>query len=90
MRKVNEGKYGYRVDLPVIPIKLSAGETVRILDFNVEVGVHRKVGGKRVAFIEAPRSCPSGGFPFTMTWTFEGGQKLTDRRAIDCVIKAVG
>jgi hypothetical protein len=89
VRKVGEGKYGYRADLPVIPIKLSAGETVRILDFNVEVGTRRKVRGRRVAFIEAPRSCPSGGFPFQMTWSFEGGQKATDTRAIDCLIKAV-
>jgi hypothetical protein len=89
VRKVREGKFGYRADLPVIPIKLSADETVRILDFDVEVGVRRKVGGRRVAFIEAPRSCPSGGFPFQMTWSFEGGQKVTDNRAIDCVIKAI-
>ena len=47
----------------MIPIKLSAGETVRILDFSVDVGGHRNVGGKRIAFIEAPRKLPVGRLP---------------------------
>ena len=89
VRKVSDAKYGYRVDLPIIPIKLSAGETVRILDFSADVGGHRNVGGRRIAFLEAPRKCPPGGFPFTMTWSFEGGRKLTDSRRIDCVIHAI-
>ena len=85
LKRISEGGFGYRFDLAVPKIPVGTAAFVRLMDFQVDVGTH---GGKRPPFIQAPRSCPKGGFPFTIAWTLEGGHTATDRRSISCVISA--
>ena len=85
LQRISEGSFGYRFDLPVPKIPVGTAAVVRLMDFQVDVGTR---GGKRPPFIQAPRSCPRGGFPFTIAWTVEGGKTVTDRKAISCVISA--
>ena len=87
LQKVSDGQFGYRFDMPVPPIPFGSSERVRLADFALDVGVRRRVGGRSVPFIQAPRSCPKGGFPFSMAWTM-GSRTVTDRKSIKCVIEA--
>lgn len=84
LQRISDGSFGYRFDLPVP--KIQVGPTVvRLKDFSVDVGARRSA---RLPFIQAPRSCPKGGFPFTIAWSVDGGRTLTDRKTISCVISA--
>lgn len=85
LTRISQGSFGYRFDLPVPKIPVGTAALVRLMDFQVDVGTR---GGKRPPFIQAPRSCPRGGFPFTIAWTVEGGKTVTDRKTISCVISA--
>ena len=82
------GPYGFKLDLPVPDIQVLSGEFAAIKSFNVTVGRRTRVGGRKVSYIDAPTSCPSGGWPFSMAVTFKDGTTASDRRAISCTLMA--
>ncbi len=85
LQRIADGGFGYRFDMPVPRIPFGTSAQVRLVDFALDVGARRR----GVPFIQAPRSCPKGGFPFSIAWTLEGGRTVTDRKSISCVIGAI-
>ena len=86
--KRTSGQYGFKLDLPIPDIEVVSGQFAAIKSFNVVVGKRTRKGGKKVSFIDAPTSCPSGGWPFSMAVTFKDGGTASDRRAINCTLMA--
>ncbi len=60
-----------------------------INSFNVNVGGRVRNHGKKVSYIDAPTKCPSGGWPFTGTFTFGDGSLPTLSSHLDCTLKTV-
>jgi hypothetical protein len=86
--KRTSGQFGFKLDLPIPDIQVVGDQFAAIKSFSVVVGKRTTKGGKKVSFIDAPTSCPSGGWPFSMAVTFKDGSTTSDRRAINCTLKA--
>jgi hypothetical protein len=84
------GRYSYQFDLDIPEIvAVSGAPPVAINSFNVNVGGRVKKHGKKLSYIEAPTRCPSGGWPFTGTFTFGDGALPTVASHLDCTLKTV-
>jgi hypothetical protein len=84
------GRYSYQFDLDIPDIvAVSGAPPVAINSFNVDVGGRMKKKGKKISYIEAPTKCPSGGWPFTGTFTFGDGTLPTLSSHLDCTLKTV-
>ena len=84
------GRYSYQFDLDLPDIvAVSGAPPVAINGFNVDVGGRIKKHGKKISYIDAPTKCPSGGWPFTGTFTFGDGTLPTLSSHLDCTLKTV-
>ena len=84
------GRYSYQFDLDIPEIvAVSGAPPVAINSFNVDVGGRVQRKGKKQSYIEAPTKCPSGGWPFTGTFTFGDGTLPTLNSRLDCTLKTV-
>jgi hypothetical protein len=84
------GRYSYQFDLDIPEIvAVSGAPPVAINSFNVDVGGRTKKKGKKISYIDAPTKCPSGGWPFTGTFTFGDGTLPTLSSHLDCTLKTV-
>lgn len=84
------GRYSYQFDLDIPEIvAVSGAPPVAINSFNVDVGGRVKKKGKKISYIDAPTKCPSGGWPFTGTFTFGDGALPTLSSHLDCTLKTV-
>jgi hypothetical protein len=84
------GRFSYQFDLDIPEIvAVSGAPPVAINSFNVNVGGRVKKKGKKLSFIDAPTKCPSGGWPFTGTFTFGDGALPTLNSHLDCTLKTV-
>ncbi len=89
LKKVG-GRYSYAFDLDIPEIiAVSGAPPVAINGFNVDVGGRTKKKGKKISYIDAPTRCPSGGWPFTGTFTFGDGTLPTLASHLDCTLKTV-
>lgn len=89
--KRTSGRFGYRLEIPLPRIPTLPGQpdaAVHEIDVNVNATTLRK--GKRVYLLQAPSSCPSGGFPFQTTFSFYDDQRLTTNSSISCTLTAKG
>jgi hypothetical protein len=85
------GRYSYRFDLDIPEVvAVSGAPPVAISSFQVGVGGRIKKKGKKLSYIDAPTRCPSGGWPFTGTFTFGDGTLPTLSSHLDCTLKTVG
>jgi hypothetical protein len=89
LQKVNKGNVGWEVSLPFPEIQVLQGELVSVESFNVKIGKRIRKGGKRISYIEAPTSCPSGGWPFLFRDELRGGDAPISRKVIPCTLLAV-
>jgi len=81
------GRYGYRLDVPIPDIPTLPGQpNASIRDVNVTVGAAITRAGRRIPLLQAPRSCPAGGFPFQGSFGFVDGQALTVDAVIPCTL----
>jgi hypothetical protein len=85
LTKVSGGKYGWRLDLPIAPIRIVGDSYASITKFHVTVG---GIGRKKVPFIEAPTVCTKPGWPFFGTFTYADGSTGTSSALITCLLKA--
>jgi hypothetical protein len=84
------GRFSYQFDLDIPEIvAVSGAPPVAINSFVVDVGGRVKKKGKKLSYIEAPTKCPSGGWPFTGTFTFGDGTLPTLSSHLDCTLKTV-
>jgi hypothetical protein len=84
------GRFSYQFDLDIPEIVAVTGAPpVAINSFNVDVGGRVKKKGKKISYIDAPTKCPSGGWPFTGTFTFGDGALPTLNSHLDCTLKTV-
>jgi hypothetical protein len=84
------GRYSYQFDLDIPEIvAVSGAPPVAINSFNVDVGGRVKKKGKKISYIDAPTKCPSGGWPFTGTFTFGDGALPALSSHLDCTLKTV-
>ena len=84
------GRYSYQFDLDIPEIVAVTGAPpVAINTFTVDVGGRLNKKGKKLSYIEAPTRCPSGGWPFTGTFTFGDGTLPTLNSHLDCTLKTV-
>jgi hypothetical protein len=84
------GRFSYQFDLDIPEIvAVSGAPPVAINSFNVNVGGRVKKKGKKISFIDAPTKCPSGGWPFTGTFTFGDGALPMLSSHLDCTLKTV-
>jgi hypothetical protein len=84
------GRFSYQFDLDIPEIvAVSGAPPVAINSFNVDVGGRVKKKGKKISYIDAPTKCPSGGWPFTGTFTFGDGALPTLNSHLDCTLKTV-
>jgi hypothetical protein len=89
LKKVT-GRYSYAFDLDIPKIiAVSGAPPVAINGFSVDVGGRTKKKGKKISYIDAPTKCPSGGWPFTGTFTFEDLTMPTLSSHLDCKLKTV-
>ncbi|HWH92572.1 MAG TPA: hypothetical protein VNT03_01825 [Baekduia sp.] len=82
-----QGKYGWKLDLPIGRIRTVGDNDAAILDFEVTVG---GIGRKKVPFIEAPTACNKPGWPFSGTFSYADGTTGTSSATITCLLKAAG
>jgi hypothetical protein len=84
------GRYSYQFDLDIPEIvAVSGAPPVAISSFQVDVGGRVKRKGRKLSYIDAPTKCPSGGWPFTGTFTFGDGTLPTLASHLDCTLKTV-
>ena len=84
------GRYSYQFDLDIPEIvAVSGAPPVAINSFQVDVGGRVKKKGKKLSYIDAPTKCPSGGWPFTGTFTFGDGTLPTLNSHLDCTLRTV-
>jgi hypothetical protein len=84
------GRYSYQFDLDIPEIvAVSGAPPVAINSFNVNVGGRVKKNGRKLSYIDAPTKCPSGGWPFTGTFTFGDGTLPTLSSHLDCTLRTV-
>jgi hypothetical protein len=84
------GRYSYQFDLDIPEIiAVTGAPPVAINSFNVNVGGRTKRKGKKISYIDAPRKCPSGGWPFTGTFTFGDGALAPLSSHLDCTLRTV-
>jgi hypothetical protein len=84
------GKYSYAFDLDIPEIiAVNGAPPVAINGFNVDVGGRVKKHGKKISYIDAPTKCPSGGWPFSGTFTFGDGTLPTLASHLACTLKTV-
>ena len=84
------GRYSYQFDLDIPEVvAVSGAPPVAISSFQVDVGGRIKKKGKKLSYIDAPTKCPSGGWPFTGTFTFGDGTLPTLFSHLDCELKTV-
>lgn len=89
--KKASGKYGYRLEIPLPRIPTLPGQPdAAIHEIDVDVAATTRRKGKRVYLLQAPTSCPAGGFPFQTTFSFYDDQRLTSNSAISCTLTAKG
>lgn len=87
--KKASGKYGYRLDVPIPRIPTLPGQDdASIHDIDIDVAATTRSKGKTIYLLQAPTSCPSGGFPFQTTFNFNDDQTLTSSSAISCTLSA--
>jgi hypothetical protein len=78
-----KGRYGYALSLPVPRLPtLTGSRDAGIASFQVKI----KAFHNGISYLEAPRSCPSGGLPFDGTFGFADGQSKHNASAISCTL----
>lgn len=82
------GRYGYRLsmefpDIPTLPNNPNA--SISRLDVNVKA--FGRLRGKRVSLLQAPTSCPRGGWRFDSTFGYTDGSSTSAASTIDCVLR---
>jgi hypothetical protein len=84
------GRYSYQFDLDIPDvIAVSGAPPVAINGFDINVGGRTKKHGRKIAFIDAPTKCPSGGWPFTGQFTFGDGTAPLLSSHLACTLKTV-
>ena len=85
MLKKASGRYGYVLTMDVPPLRTVPGANPAAIGrFDVTVGARRR----GTSFLEAPRSCPRGGLPFSGDFTFTDGTRTQAAAAISCTLSA--
>jgi hypothetical protein len=85
--KRSSGKYGYRLEVPIPRIPTLPGQDdASIHEIDVDVAASTRYRGKTVYLLQAPTSCPAGGFPFQTTFGFYDDSSLTSNSAISCTL----
>ena len=81
------GKFGYTLDVSIPKIPTLPGQAdASIHDIDVDVAATTRSKGRTVYLLQAPTSCPSGGFPFQATYSFADDQRLTTSSAVSCTL----
>jgi hypothetical protein len=90
LKKATGGKFGFTLDMPLPRIPTIQGVAdASVVGFKVHVQARRTKGGRRISFIEAPTSCPTGGLPFLGTFSFADGSTGTSASRISCTLTSV-
>lgn len=77
------GRYGFALTLPVPRLPtLTGARDAGIASFQVRIKAFRH----GISYIEAPRSCPSGGLPFDGLFSFADGTSAHQSSAISCTL----
>ena len=94
-----KGKYSYKLvtDVPHIPtlpgnpdaavseVHVTVGKKIRTKTRTVRRhGKKRRIKGKTINFIDSPRKCPSGGFPFSAGFAYYDGPSGTTSYVLPC------
>ncbi|MFL5827708.1 MAG: hypothetical protein ACJ76V_14380 [Thermoleophilaceae bacterium] len=87
LQKTN-GRYGYKLsmafpDIPTLPNNPNAS----ISKLDVDVKAFGRIRGKRVSLLQAPTSCPRGGWRFDSTFGYADGSSTSAGSTIDCVLQ---
>jgi hypothetical protein len=65
LKPLKGGKYGWTLSFGVPEIPVIDNELAALQLFNIKLGAQRRVRGKRLSYVEAPKSCPKAGLPVT-------------------------
>jgi hypothetical protein len=81
------GRYSYKLsmqfpDIPTLPNNPNAS----ISKLDVDVKAFGRLRGRRVSLLQAPTSCPSGGWRFDSSFGYADGSSTSAASTIDCVL----
>jgi hypothetical protein len=80
------GRFGFDLDVAVPPIPTIPGSPdASVMSLNTLVQARRR----GVSYLEAPRTCPSAGFPVAGTFDFADGSTATSSARIPCTLVSV-
>jgi hypothetical protein len=75
------------LDVPLVPT-LPGQPNATLTKFQIKTGgtVTKRKRGKRrkIAYLQNPSKCPSGGYEWTFEFTYENGEKLTPKDKAPC------
>jgi hypothetical protein len=81
------GRYGWKLSMDIPPIHVLPNvPDVAIAQFQVNVNATGRLRGRRVPLLQAPTSCPRGGWRFHGTYEYADGSTGTADSTIDCVL----
>lgn len=81
------GTFGWKLSMDIPPIHvLTNVPDVAIAKFSVTVGASTRVRGRTVPLLQAPTSCPAGGWRFHGLFVYGDGSRGTTDAKIDCVL----
>src|SRR3954452_11766569 len=84
------GPYSYTFDVDIPEIKaVASAPPIAITKIDIGVGSRVKKKGKKLSFIDAPTSCPKGGWPFQGKFTFGDGAVPHLNSRLDCTLRTV-
>jgi hypothetical protein len=80
------GRFGFDLDVAVPPIPTIPGSPdASVVSLNTLVQARRR----GVSYLEAPRTCPTKGFPVSGTFDFADGSSTTSSARIPCTLVSV-
>jgi hypothetical protein len=81
------GRFGYKLTMPFPHIPTITGfPDASISQFTVNVQAFTRRHGRQVPLLEAPTSCPAGGWLFEGDFSFFDGQSSSARNSIGCTL----
>lgn len=94
----NSGPFGAHLDtaIPVVP-SVPEGPDVAVVHMQSSLGplgltYHKYIRGKRISYhpigLAVPERCPSKGFPFSATFTFQDGTTAQASQTVPCPARA--
>jgi hypothetical protein len=80
------GPYGFHLDVPLkLPTLVPGTEKPFVNNFKIgPIGKTVVKKGRKVFFINNPRTCPRGGWPFKIVTTYSNGDTSTAKATVHC------